>query len=129
MMAALVAGLALVSSAWAAAPVSNGDCLDCHGQNDLAKTNRDGRVISLFVDAATLKASVHATNLCVACHQDLTAQHPDDQVPAKPPAGMSLARTVSDRTRSEKARIVRRVFMADMIIQLSNLSIHFCVGN
>ena len=48
-----------------------------------------------------------------------------DQVPAKPPAGMSLARTVSDSIRSEKARIVRRVFMADMIIQLNRLSTLF----
>jgi cytochrome b subunit of formate dehydrogenase len=84
MIGAMVAGVGLTSSVLAAAPVSNADCLDCHGQNDLARTNRDGRVISLFVDAARLKASVHATNLCVACHRDLTPQHPDDKVPAKP---------------------------------------------
>ena len=38
----------------------------------------------LYVDAAKLKASIHQTNSCVSCHADLTDQHPDDNVPAKP---------------------------------------------
>ena len=40
--------------------------------------------LSLFVDAAKLASSAHKTNTCVSCHADLTARHPDDNLPAKP---------------------------------------------
>ncbi len=66
------------------APLKNSDCLDCHGDRTLNKTNSAGRVISLFVDEARLKASIHQTNTCVSCHADLTAKHPDDNVAPKP---------------------------------------------
>src|SRR5690242_19658832 len=65
----------------ASAGLSNGNCLDCHGDNTLFKTNSAGKVISLFVDEAKLKLSVHKTNSCVSCHADITAQHPDDGKP------------------------------------------------
>jgi cytochrome b subunit of formate dehydrogenase len=38
----------------------------------------------LFVDEVKLKLTVHATNSCASCHVDITAKHPDDNVPAKP---------------------------------------------
>ncbi|MCK6500111.1 MAG: cytochrome b/b6 domain-containing protein, partial [Nitrospira sp.] len=60
--------------------VPNDKCLECHGQNDLTKTNAAGKTISLFVDEAIMKGSVHATNSCVSCHRDLAKawEHPDD---------------------------------------------------
>jgi len=60
------------------AGVKNSDCLDCHGDNTLFKTNSAGKAISLFVDAAKLKLSAHKTNDCISCHADVTAKHPDD---------------------------------------------------
>ena len=60
------------------AGLKNSDCLDCHGDNTLFKTNSVGRSISLFVDAAKLKLSAHGTNTCISCHADITAKHPDD---------------------------------------------------
>ena len=69
-------------SAMAAKPMSNSDCLDCHGDKTLTITNAAGKEISLFVDAARLLASVHRTNTCVSCHADIGVKHPDDNVKA-----------------------------------------------
>ncbi|HUB87011.1 MAG TPA: cytochrome b/b6 domain-containing protein [Verrucomicrobiae bacterium] len=77
--ALILIGLTSAFGAPAVPVLSDSDCLDCHGIDSLAKTNADGRVISLFVDADKLAASVHKTNSCVSCHTDVTAQHPDDQ--------------------------------------------------
>ena len=79
-LALLLAGFTLR----AAKPMSNSDCLDCHGDKTLVITNAAGRQISLFVDAAKLAASAHHTNTCLSCHTDLTSQHPDDNRPAQP---------------------------------------------
>lgn len=67
----------------AAEALRDNDCLDCHSDHTLTKTNTAGKEISLFVDAARLKASVHKTNSCASCHSDLTSKHPDDEIPAK----------------------------------------------
>lgn len=72
------------SAAVPAEVIPNSDCLLCHSDNTLTKTNDVGREISLFVDEAKLKASVHQTNTCQSCHSDITSKHPDDEVPAKP---------------------------------------------
>ena len=71
----LIFGLTALS---ASAGLKNSDCLDCHGDNTLFKTNSAGKAISLFVDAAKLKLSAHSTNACISCHADLTNKHPDD---------------------------------------------------
>jgi formate dehydrogenase gamma subunit len=68
----------------AAEPIKNSACLECHGDKTLTKTNAAGKVVSLFVDVAKLAASVHKTNTCASCHADLTSNHPDDNLPAKP---------------------------------------------
>lgn len=81
-LAALVLSLTF-STTHAAELIPNSDCLDCHSQNDLTKTNSAGQAISLYVDVAKLAASVHRTNLCAHCHPDLTSKHPDDGVAAK----------------------------------------------
>jgi formate dehydrogenase gamma subunit len=66
-----------------AAELKNSDCLDCHSDKTLYKTNAAGKGISLFVEEARLAASVHKTNTCAACHADITAKHPDDNVAVK----------------------------------------------
>jgi formate dehydrogenase gamma subunit len=68
----------------AAEPIKNSACLECHGDKTLTKTNAAGKEVSLFVDVARLQASVHKTNTCASCHADLTTNHPDDNLPAKP---------------------------------------------
>jgi len=65
-------------------PIKNSDCLLCHEDNTLAKTNAQGRTVSLFVDAGLLSNSVHRAAFCVNCHPDISDKHPDDEVPAKP---------------------------------------------
>lgn len=69
--------------AWAK-PMTDADCLDCHSDNTLVKTNSSGKPVSLYVDVARLKASAHHTNSCLSCHADLTRKHPDDNVAARP---------------------------------------------
>ena len=78
--------IALVAwmSASAFGALKNSDCLECHLDKTLVKTNANGRAILLFVDEAKLRASVHATNTCISCHSDLTTKHPDDNIAAKP---------------------------------------------
>jgi cytochrome b subunit of formate dehydrogenase len=78
---------ALFALASVAAPtedIKNSDCLDCHADRELTKTGKDGKEISMFVDQALFKVSIHQTNSCVSCHQDLTSKHPDDNKPAQP---------------------------------------------
>lgn len=67
-----------------AAALKNSDCLECHADQTLTKTNTAGKEVSLFVDATKLTASAHRTNTCVSCHTDLTANHPDDNRAAQP---------------------------------------------
>ncbi len=67
-------------------PIANDDCLQCHGDKDLTKTNAAGQSVSLYVDAALVTASRHATNTCWSCHNDIGSGHPDDGVAVKPVA-------------------------------------------
>ena len=76
--------LAVASACTALAGLKDSDCLDCHADKTLSKTNAAGKEISLFVDLEKLRASAHKTNACAACHTDLTERHPDDNVAAKP---------------------------------------------
>jgi formate dehydrogenase gamma subunit len=60
--------------------VPNDKCLECHGMDDLSKTNAGGETISLFTDEAIFHASIHGTTSCIDCHRDLATawEHPDD---------------------------------------------------
>jgi hypothetical protein len=64
----------------------NAACLECHSDKTLSKTNAAGKTVSLFVDEARFKGTVHQTNTCAGCHADITSNHPDDNVPAQPPS-------------------------------------------
>jgi len=68
----------------AKAGLQDGDCLECHSDKSLTKTDAAGKEISLFVETSRLAASAHKTNSCISCHSDLTDRHPDDNVPARP---------------------------------------------
>ena len=67
----------------AAEALKNSDCLECHADKTLTKTNAAGKVTLLFVDQSKVAGSVHKTNTCASCHTDLTAKHPDDEVAAR----------------------------------------------
>jgi cytochrome b subunit of formate dehydrogenase len=76
-----------VSSAAKSAPKAppkptNEDCLACHGDSGLS-TERNGKTVSLHVDADKFKASIHGTMFsCVDCHTDLKSS-PHENTPAK----------------------------------------------
>ncbi len=80
----LLAAVLLLPAAVTFAGVKNSDCLECHADNTLFKTNAAGNALSLFVDAAKLKLSAHKTNDCVSCHVEVTGKHPDDNKPVAP---------------------------------------------
>jgi cytochrome b subunit of formate dehydrogenase len=65
-------------------PISTEDCLECHSQDDLEMDKPDGTTLSMFVDEKILRSSVHSELDCADCHEDLTTEHPDDEIPAKP---------------------------------------------
>ncbi len=67
----------------AAAKPSNADCLACHGDQTLSK-EENGKPVSLFVDEAKYKASIHGSMFsCTDCHTDVTsAVH--EREPQKP---------------------------------------------
>lgn len=79
----LCLGVHQTSTAAPQAP-TNQDCLECHSDQTLSKTNAAGQSLSLFVDEAKYVKSVHQTNSCVSCHSDVTAEHPDDNVVPQP---------------------------------------------
>ncbi|MBE0541362.1 MAG: cytochrome b/b6 domain-containing protein [Verrucomicrobia bacterium] len=80
----LVALVVAGTGAVAVAALEDSHCMDCHADETLTKEDPSGREISMFVDLAKIRASAHATNSCASCHTDLTEQHPDDEIPAKP---------------------------------------------
>jgi formate dehydrogenase gamma subunit len=82
--AALLTGFGLMLGPSRAQEMSNKQCLECHSDKELTKTNALGKTVSLFVDEAKLTASTHNTNSCASCHTDLKSTHPDDNLAAKP---------------------------------------------
>ena len=83
MMFIMAACLCLALPVRSAEVMKNSDCLECHEDKTLTKTNA-GKAISLYVDEAKLLASSHKTNACVNCHSDIKKSHPDDNAAAKP---------------------------------------------
>jgi formate dehydrogenase gamma subunit len=79
LMIILAAGFLAANASSKAAAIKDSDCLECHSDKTLASTNAAGRAVSLYVDPAALAASVHRTNSCASCHNDITDKHPDDK--------------------------------------------------
>ena len=74
----LLLGLGLGPLAGAAAepkPVKE-DCMDCHNDKTLSKTNAAHVAISLFVDLGRFTNSMHRGNTCRSCHADISSKHP-----------------------------------------------------
>ena len=52
-------------------------CTDCHGDKEIMKTMGGPGAVSLYVDQAQLKDSVHGNLGCSSCHQDISMEdHP-----------------------------------------------------
>jgi cytochrome b subunit of formate dehydrogenase len=49
--------------------MANEDCLSCHGRTDLTM-ERDGEIVSLFVDQNNFNLSAHAGTACSQCHSE-----------------------------------------------------------
>ncbi len=58
------------------------DCLACHNDATLTK-DENGKQVSLYVDEAAFKASIHSTFSCTDCHGDIKA-FPHDPTPVMP---------------------------------------------
>jgi cytochrome b subunit of formate dehydrogenase len=68
----------LLMAAGTARALDNSDCFACHSDKELTKTNKAGKVVSLFVDEKEYGASIHGKNLCTSCHAEITeVPHPD----------------------------------------------------
>jgi cytochrome b subunit of formate dehydrogenase len=81
--AGVVAALFFVLPALAGAPAgpTNEDCLGCHADKGLTKEVQ-GKKVSLYADAALLKASVHGPLTCTDCHADIKeVPHPEKLAP------------------------------------------------
>jgi cytochrome b subunit of formate dehydrogenase len=52
--------------------IENADCLACHSDQTLTKTNAAGKAVVLFVDEEKFSHSIHAKNLCTSCHTDIS---------------------------------------------------------
>ncbi len=58
--------------------IDNADCLVCHSDPALVKTNAAGKAVSLFVDEEKFAGSVHGKLQCASCHADISeVPHPD----------------------------------------------------
>ncbi|MCP5517909.1 MAG: cytochrome b/b6 domain-containing protein [Verrucomicrobiales bacterium] len=77
---AVLTALMMVGGLRAADAIPDEDCLLCHSDPDMTKTDADGNEVSVFVDEAIFAASAHGTNTCFSCHDDITSDHPDDGV-------------------------------------------------
>jgi predicted CXXCH cytochrome family protein len=78
----------------------NDDCLMCHADADLTGT-RDGAEISVFVDAESYAASVHAGLDCITCHGDLDgAELPHDEDTESVQCGMCHEDRAEEHDRS-----------------------------
>jgi cytochrome b subunit of formate dehydrogenase len=62
--------------------MTNDECLACHNDTSVTK-EENGKQVSLHVDDAAFKASIHSTFGCTDCHSDIKAV-PHDPTPAKP---------------------------------------------
>jgi predicted CXXCH cytochrome family protein len=80
-------------AAWKKAGTPNEYCLTCHSR-PLTLQRPDGAPLSLAVDAAKLKASVHPDHRCTDCHADFSAtKHPGDGGLGKGQRAVAAART------------------------------------
>ena len=64
--------------------IDDGECLACHGPDGGLTKDENGKQVSLSVDPAKYKASMHGSMFaCVDCHKDIKSA-PHETTPAKP---------------------------------------------
>jgi uncharacterized protein with PIN domain len=86
----------------------NDECLACHGDKSAA-TERNGRSVSLFVDAKALSGSKHADVPCVGCHADLAGTElPHEDAPGKVDCGTCHASEAADHAASLHGQAIRK---------------------
>jgi len=79
---------ATVEQAGAAEPahkvIANKRCMKCHGDEEEKIAKRpDGTEINIFVDKKVFENSVHAKQLCVGCHNNITSLPHDEPLPIR----------------------------------------------
>ena len=93
-------------SASAAQKPSNDDCLACHGDSSLSH-EVNGKTVSLFVDPAKFKDSIHGNLFtCVDCHTDLKSS-PHETTPQKVSCAKCHADEQAAYDRSFHAKAIR----------------------
>ncbi len=76
----LITGVVMTGGASA---LTNDDCIGCHGDKSMS-TQKDGKTISLYLDADTFKETVHADNGCVSCHIEAEVAGDEHPFPMTP---------------------------------------------
>jgi cytochrome b subunit of formate dehydrogenase len=90
----------------APAKPSSEECLVCHGDKSLT-TERDGKQVSLFVNADAYKSSIHGGMFaCVDCHVDVKTS-PHESTPAKISCAQCHADEQAAYDRSFHAKAVK----------------------
>lgn len=69
--------LTITVSSRSALSMSNEECLECHGDEDLTRESNDS---SVYVNAEILASSIHGDEDCISCHQDADTE---DEHPSK----------------------------------------------
>ncbi len=66
-----------------ASAIENSECLDCHGDDSLVRTESQGTNSSLYVEQKAFQYSIHNINgiQCVDCHNDISELQTDKDVP------------------------------------------------
>jgi cytochrome b subunit of formate dehydrogenase len=79
----MLSGLAFAAGKQkASVKISSDECLACHNDASLTR-DENGKPVSLHVDEAAFKASIHSSFACTDCHNDIKA-FPHDPTPSKP---------------------------------------------
>jgi len=63
--------------------LTNDECIECHSDEELT-TEKNGETISLFMDIAIFKGTVHAENGCVSCHEEAEVEGDEHPFPMSP---------------------------------------------
>lgn len=108
-------------SAHAANPVAikDKDCFECHADKELKGTNLHGKVVSMFLDEAKFKASVHVDQSCVDCHADIKDLPHDDRL--KP---VNCAECHEDAVKAHKASVHGQALLQGVTEAASCLACH-----
>jgi cytochrome b subunit of formate dehydrogenase len=86
--------------------MTNEECLACHSDPTLAK-EENGKQLSLAVDDAKFKASVHGVFSCTDCHSDVTSA-PHETLPLKPKCATCHSEEDAQYNRGFHAQAVRQ---------------------